>query len=63
MHTFMENVQWILRDVSPFAIAFAIIALLATMLFALTRWKEFMMIGLTAGIYVIPFLTASKLHY
>ena len=63
MHTFMENIHWMLRDISPFALAVAGLAMLAMVLYLLTKWKEFMMIALTAGIYVIPFMTASKLHY
>ena len=56
MHTFMDDVQWFLRDVSPFAMACTILALVAFAFYFFTKWKEFMMIGLTAGLYVIPFL-------
>ncbi len=63
MHSMMEDIHWMFRDTSPFAIGFAGLALLAMALFAITKWKEFMMIGLTSGIYVIPFLMSGKLHY
>ena len=63
MHTFMEDIQWMLRDTSPFALICAGLATLALVLYLLTKWKEFMMIGLTAGIYVIPFMMSGKAHY
>ncbi|CAN5449417.1 hypothetical protein BH10PLA1_BH10PLA1_03110 [soil metagenome] len=60
MHTYVEDIQWMLRDVSPFALICAGLALIALVLYLLTKWKEFMMIGLTAGIYVIPFLMSTQ---
>ncbi len=58
---YLDQLQYATRDVSPYAMYAAGLAVLALGLFLITKWKEFMMIGLTAGIYVIPFLT-SGLH-
>jgi len=59
MHTFAEDIQWMLRDTNPFALYAAGIAIVFLILYVITKWREFFMIGLTAGIYVIPFLMST----
>ena len=54
--SYQDELHWMMRGVSPFALYAGGIAVVALVLFLLTKWKEFMMIGVTAGIYVIPFL-------
>ncbi len=63
MQNIPELMYWITHHVSPFAIGFGLLAIVAMVLYLLTKWKEFMMIGVTAGIYVIPFLMSPPAHY
>ncbi len=60
MHTFWDEVQWVLRDTSPFALIIAGVTLLSLIMFHLTKWREFMLIGLTMGVYLVPFLMTGR---
>ena len=56
MHTLWEDIFYSLRFVSPFAMICAVIATVSLVLYLITKWREFFMIGLTAGVYTIPFI-------
>jgi hypothetical protein len=60
MHTFWDDVQWMLRDTSPFALIVAGLTLTSLVMYRITRWREFMVVGVTMGVYLVPFLLTGR---
>jgi len=60
MHTFWDDVQWMLRDTSPFALIVAGLTLTSLVMYHITRWREFMVVGITMGVYLVPFLLTGR---
>lgn len=56
MHSFWSDLLWSVRDISPFALGCGGIAAVTTVLWYLTKWKEFMLVALTTALYILPFL-------
>ena len=63
MHTMLDDILYSLRFVSPFAAICGVLAIISLVMYLITKWREFFMIGLTAGIYTIPFIFWSANHY
>ncbi len=57
MHSIWSDILWNLRFVPPFALGCAGLAVMMLTLWLLTKWREFMLVGLTAGLYAVPFIT------
>ncbi len=63
MHTMWSDILYSLRFVSPFAMICALLAIVSLVMYLITKWREFFMIGLTATIYTIPFVFLGANHY
>lgn len=63
MHSLWSDILWSLRGVSPFAFICGILAIVSLVLYLITRWREFFMVGVTATIYTVPFILWGASHY
>ena len=63
MHTMWSDILYSLRFISPFAAICAALAIGSLVMYLITKWREFFMIGLTSAIYTIPFIFWGANHY